>query len=91
MSTLFPLTPVFPPGFSYLPEFLTVDEEKFLIASIQHVEQRAQIIVHSYNCCIGLDLLCPFAGIPLARAVGLVRAGVGRGEQVSTLFIIESR
>jgi alkylated DNA repair dioxygenase AlkB len=31
MNTLFPVTPEYPPGFRYLPEFITAEEEGFLI------------------------------------------------------------
>jgi len=38
MNTLFPVLPVFPSGFSYFPDFLTVEEEDLLIDAISQVE-----------------------------------------------------
>jgi len=38
MDTLFPLEPVFPPGFLYLPDFLSVEEEARLLQTISKIE-----------------------------------------------------
>src|SRR5215218_9494473 len=38
MNTLFPLEPVFPPGFIYLPDFLSVEEEQHLLQTISRIE-----------------------------------------------------
>ena len=38
MNTLFPVTPEYPPGFRYLPEFITAEEEGFLISACQQQE-----------------------------------------------------
>ena len=38
MGTLFPLIPVFPPGFTYFPDFISANEEQTLIEAIQQVE-----------------------------------------------------
>ncbi len=38
MNTLFPITPVFPEGFSYFPDFLSEDEEKQAIDAIAQTE-----------------------------------------------------
>lgn len=38
MDTLFPLEPIFPPGFLYLQDFITVQEESGLLDSISKLE-----------------------------------------------------
>ncbi len=38
MNTLFPIDPVFPEGFRYLPDFITEDEEQQLVDEISKVE-----------------------------------------------------
>lgn len=38
MNTLFPIEPVFPPGFSYTENFLTVAEEQLLLKTISEIE-----------------------------------------------------
>jgi len=38
MNTLFPLTQNYPPGFSYYPDFITLEEEKMLLTEISRVE-----------------------------------------------------
>lgn len=38
MNTLFPAEPVFPQGFMYVPDFITVEEEKNLINEVSKVE-----------------------------------------------------
>ena len=43
MDTLFPTDPVFPPGFTYLPDFLTGEEEQQLIREITGIE------LHAFN------------------------------------------
>lgn len=43
MNTLFPIEPVYPPGFSYLPQFLTVDEEMEMYKEILGIE------LHDFN------------------------------------------
>jgi alkylated DNA repair dioxygenase AlkB len=43
MSTLFPLDPVFPPGFSYFPEFINKGEELKLLEEVSKVE------LHTFN------------------------------------------
>jgi alkylated DNA repair dioxygenase AlkB len=43
MNTLFPITPVFPDGFSYIPDFISPEEEKELVAKISEIE------LHDFN------------------------------------------
>ncbi|HVG40055.1 MAG TPA: alpha-ketoglutarate-dependent dioxygenase AlkB [Chitinophagaceae bacterium] len=38
MNTLFPLEPIFPPGFNYLPDFISEEEEAQLINAIFKIE-----------------------------------------------------
>ena len=38
METLFPIVQKYPAGFQYIPDFLTVDEEKYLIDQIAKME-----------------------------------------------------
>ena len=38
MSSLFPLEPVFPDGFTYLPDFITEEEERWLLAEVQKID-----------------------------------------------------
>lgn len=38
MTTLFPEVPIFPEGFFYNPDFLSVEEEQFLLDAIKSVE-----------------------------------------------------
>src|SRR5687767_2858970 len=40
---LFPTERKYPPGFSYLPEFLTIKEEEFLLQTIARLE------LHAFN------------------------------------------
>lgn len=48
MDTLFPPDPVYPPGFSYVPDFLTSQEEQRLIREIAAVELHASNF-HGYE------------------------------------------
>jgi alkylated DNA repair dioxygenase AlkB len=41
MNTLFPISPQFPEGFSYVPQFISEAEEANLISTIQHLELSA--------------------------------------------------
>ncbi|HEX8041916.1 MAG TPA: alpha-ketoglutarate-dependent dioxygenase AlkB [Chryseosolibacter sp.] len=43
MDTLFPPVPVYPPGFTYVPDFLTEEEEQQLIREISGIE------LHAFN------------------------------------------
>jgi alkylated DNA repair dioxygenase AlkB len=36
MNTLFPIEPTFPPGFQYIPEFITREEEQHFCEEIKH-------------------------------------------------------
>jgi alkylated DNA repair dioxygenase AlkB len=38
MSSLFPLEPVLPEGFAYLPDFITAEEESYLLAEIEKIQ-----------------------------------------------------
>lgn len=38
MNTLFPIEPVYPPGFQYHPDFLTNEEEQGLLAIVREIE-----------------------------------------------------
>jgi alkylated DNA repair dioxygenase AlkB len=38
MATLFPIEPVFPHGFYYYPNFISADEEQYLIRSVMNIE-----------------------------------------------------
>jgi alkylated DNA repair dioxygenase AlkB len=48
MNTLFPAEPVFPQGFSYIPDFITVEEEQQLCAIISTLPL-ATFIFHGYE------------------------------------------
>lgn len=37
MDTLFPITPKFPPGFIYIPDFITKEEEEYLLDIIKGI------------------------------------------------------
>lgn len=41
MNTLFPLEPIFPDGFLYVPDFITKEEENYLFEEISKVELHA--------------------------------------------------
>lgn len=38
MDTLFPLEPVLPEGFQYFPDFISAEEERFLVETISQIE-----------------------------------------------------
>ena len=41
MNTLFPLEPIFPEGFLYMPDFITKEEENYLLEEISKIELHA--------------------------------------------------
>jgi alkylated DNA repair dioxygenase AlkB len=43
MDTLFPVQPIFPPGFEYLPDFISAGEEQELLEEIKKIE------LHSFH------------------------------------------
>lgn len=48
MSTLFPLEPVYPEGFTYVPDFITQEEENELIA-LCHAAELNTFVFHGYE------------------------------------------
>ena len=48
MDTLFPLEPVFPPGFFYFPDFLSAEEEVHLLQTISKIELK-KFNFHGYE------------------------------------------
>ena len=48
MNTLFPVEPDYPPGFEYMPDFLSGEEEKMLYKEIRQVELHS-FMFHGYE------------------------------------------
>ena len=48
MDTLFPLTPVFPEGFTYLEDFISVEEERELLEFVKNIEVHT-FLFHGYE------------------------------------------
>lgn len=86
MDTLFPLNPVFPPGFAYFPDFFSEEEEKEMLALISTMdlhnfkfhgyEAHRKVISFGYDYHFDSKTLTkgqeiPFAFDPLLEKVAL--------------------
>jgi len=77
MDSLFPISPLYPPGFIYQREFLTVEEEQQLLEDIkktalhtfvfQGYEAKRKVASFGYNYSFDKRSLSP--GDPILRAI----------------------
>jgi alkylated DNA repair dioxygenase AlkB len=92
MVTLFPTSPVFPPGFTYIPDFITEAEEAYLIGEIgkiplhtflfQGFEAKRKVASFGYDWSFDKRILSKGAGIPDAfrPLIGAVARGLSLNE-----------